>query len=96
MEIFHETWAQGRKAVGENAKSFFKIGAPLDGIVLNPKHPVFLGKPENRIISSLIYAGDARCFLSTLKYGEAVVSGGRHHAYERICETYQSAIEPKS
>ena len=64
--------------MGRDGGEFFAVGRAFDGVVLDPSHPALAERPLERLVSALIYAGDASCIAGTLRRGRWVVRGQVH------------------
>ncbi len=53
-----ETFLQGRRSNGVVQKEFFPVGSKLSGVLLDPKHICFEGKPKERRLAAYVYASD--------------------------------------
>jgi formimidoylglutamate deiminase len=91
-ELFKETWERGRLAAGLSTGEFFEVGEYFDGVELDTEHPIFIGKPKERILSALIYGGDLSCFKNTINSGEHIVSSGDHRAYAKTAENFKKTM----
>ena len=89
---FAWTWERGRMAAGATAGDYFAVGHPFDGIVVDPEHPIFGGKPAEKRLDALIYAGDASCFLSVYRRGRRLVDRGVHIRQAEIKQAYAKAM----
>lgn len=90
--LFQETWSSGQRALGLPAGEAFAAGTPFDAVVLDPDHPALYGKPADRRLSALIYAGDASVLKATIRRGVRLVDGGKHLKSKEIMESYQDSL----
>lgn len=76
--LFEDAWLGGRAAMGAApCDEYFEVGQPFDAVVLDPEHPVLYGRPPERRLAALLYAGDPSCFVGTLRRGAWLIRGGR-------------------
>lgn len=60
------------------------VGARADIVALNATHPSLLGRSEDALLDSLIFAARTSPVDAVWRAGKRVVTGGRHHASEMI------------
>lgn len=74
---FDDAWQGGRLALGFGTGDYFAPGMPFDAVILDQDHPVLHGRPPERRLAALIYAGDASCFVGTMRRGQWLIRGGK-------------------
>jgi formiminoglutamate deiminase len=67
-------------------------GASLDLVTLAPGHAALLGRHEDEILDSWIFAAGREAIDCVWRAGERLVSGGRHRDRERLIERYARAL----
>ncbi len=82
--LYRKSLLGGILAMGEEKSMPLSIGTFLDGVVLDPKHPVLYGLANKKILSSLIFSGDPSVYLGTLVRGKWIVKDGRHARYSEV------------
>ncbi|MBK25677.1 MAG: formimidoylglutamate deiminase [Halobacteriovorax sp.] len=54
--IFHKTQEAGLMAMGRSANDYFEVGNNFGGLLIQTDNPLFKDKPEEAILSTLIYS----------------------------------------
>lgn len=67
--------------------------APLDLVSLDAGHPALIGRREDEILDSWIFAAGRDVIDCVWRAGERVVSGGRHRRREAIVARYRRAAK---
>lgn len=91
-----EAWRRGRLSMGlfEDAmKGPWSAGTPFDAVIVSADHPLVAGKPAQRRLSSIIYAGDASMLRGVMRRGQWLVEHGQHHQRETILGDYVRTIK---
>jgi formimidoylglutamate deiminase len=91
-QIYLRTWTAGRAALGDASPVPFAVGAAFDAVVVDPEHPVVLGKPAARRLSAIVYGGDAALVRGVMRRGTWVVEGGRHARHDAIRKAFARAV----
>ena len=66
----------GRKAMGNNSSDFFKVGQPLNALVINDKHPLISTTNNNNLLNTIIYCSDVSMYEGTIANGTWRVKNG--------------------
>ena len=82
----------GRAAIGNNAAEYFKVGAPFDAIVIDATRPLIGSSSSEKLLSTLIYAGDPSFLLGTITNGSWRIRIGRHAEYDKILADFNRAM----
>ena len=90
--LLTEAWERGRSAMGLPKGDFFAEGEPLDAAIIDPDHPIMIGKPHERRVGSIVYAGDPTCLLGTMRRGKWLVKKGEHIGHELVKRSYRQAV----
>lgn len=90
--LFRQSWHGGYQTSHARSTELFKPQRPFDCIVLDKQHPLFLAKPIEKILSTLIYAGDPSCFAAILRKAQPVVCNQSHIRQDTIRETYRASF----
>lgn len=69
------------------------VGRPADIVSLNLRHPALLHRYGDAITDSYIFAAGRSAIDCVWRYGEKLVSGGRHLARDRVERAYDAALE---
>lgn len=87
-----KAWQSGRKSMGYESNSFFKIGQPLDAVVLDAKAPLIATSSLKNICNTIVYSSDQSHILGTLVSGKWKVINGIHENYNSILENFVKTI----
>ena len=90
---YHQALIAGREAMGNETKSYFEVGQPLDALIINATKPLIDNSSENYLLSSYVYSGDISWNLGTLINGEWVVKKGKHIEDEFFLKQFNNAIK---
>jgi len=82
----------GGLALGEPATPGFRPGTSFDAVILDSEWPLLAGRPTNRLLSTMIYAGDPSVLRGTIVNGQWVVREGRHREAESIGASYRATL----
>jgi formimidoylglutamate deiminase len=89
--LFGEAFAGGAMAAGLGDVGV-QAGAPADLVVLDDDAVELAARPRERILDSLVFAGNRRLVRHVMAGGQWVVRDGRHVARERIEAEYRAAL----
>ena len=89
--LFNATQKAGLLAMGIKDSRSLKVGDPFDVAVLNPEHPVLVGKAPKYLLSALIYSSDSSVFAGTIVAGNWVVNNGKHIKNREIADAFKKA-----
>lgn len=67
-------------------------GYLADWVVIDPDHPSLLGRPEEWLLSALVFAGDHSMIRRVRVMGEIVIEKGHHRKEDRIRREYNKAL----
>jgi formimidoylglutamate deiminase len=81
----------GAQALGVKAQ--LDVGDPADIVTLDLSHPSLLGKSGDALIDAFIFAAGAGAVDCVWRYGEKLVSGGRHRQRDEIVARYATTLE---
>lgn len=96
MKLLDSAWTAGRLAMGQEANEYFAPGQSFDAICLDLDHPILVGKPMARWISTAIYAGESTLIKGVLRRGEWVVEQGKHTKIEDISRRFRHSMRSLS
>ncbi|MEO9806464.1 MAG: formimidoylglutamate deiminase [Reichenbachiella sp.] len=82
----------GRKAMGNSNETYFKIGQPMDAVVIDSKSPLIATCEAKNILSTLVYSGDRTNVYGTLVDGEWKVKDGRHQKLDGILSNFKKSL----
>ncbi|MCC2975914.1 formimidoylglutamate deiminase [Sphingomonas sp. PL-96] len=83
--------AGGAAALG--AQGGIVVGAAVDIVSLDLDHPALLHREGDAITDSFVFAAGRSAIDCVWRYGDKLVSNGRHRARARIVQNYRSALE---
>ncbi len=90
QDIFTGAVNGGAQALGVTGG--LVIGGSADIVSLDARHPSLAGKSMPAILDGLLFAGGRGAIDHVWRRGEKLVSGGRHHARDRLAEDYRRAL----
>ena len=92
--LFEAALAGGTQALcpSGSGPAGIAAGALLDVVTLAAGHPALIGRQEDAILDSWIFAGDRSLVDCVWRAGRKVVSGGRHRDREAIVARYQRTL----
>ncbi|MGI9170293.1 MAG: formimidoylglutamate deiminase [Caulobacteraceae bacterium] len=82
----------GAQALGAWTDAGIRIGASADLIGLDETHPSLLGRREDALLDSWIFAARGGAVRTVWRRGEKVVSGGRHVRRDAIVAAYGRSL----
>ncbi|MEQ8715176.1 MAG: formimidoylglutamate deiminase [Cyclobacteriaceae bacterium] len=82
----------GRAAMGNKATEYFNVGRPFDAIVIDATRPLIATSSADKLLSTLIYAGDPSFLLGTITNGTWRVRNGLHSKYEEVLANFNRAM----
>ena len=82
----------GRAAMGNLNKDYFKVGEPFDAVLLDPKHPLFASSSKEKWLSTMVFSSDSSMQYGTVSKGKLVVKEGAHVEAEIIGEQFVEAV----
>ncbi|WP_163710017.1 formimidoylglutamate deiminase [Mangrovibacterium lignilyticum] len=68
--LLHQALVNGRKAMGVDNKSYFKIGSAFDAVVYNAKNLLYRQAGPDHLLPAIIYNSDSTNILGTIVAGE--------------------------
>lgn len=86
--IFTQAVSGGHQALGRTGKSGLVTGGQGNFVILDPMHPVILGKPPHAVIDSWLFAGDNSVVKDVAIDGNLVVIDGHHLAEEAVLNRF--------
>ncbi|GLB52395.1 formimidoylglutamate deiminase [Neptunitalea chrysea] len=72
-------WQSGRKAMGQSANEFFKIGASFDAVVIDASHPLLRTSGTKNLCNTIVYAQDVSNIFGTIVNGKWIVFNRDHY-----------------
>jgi len=90
--IFKEVWHAGRNAAGYEKSAYFSIGRSLDAVIIDEESPTLIQKPDDHLLSSIIYSGDQSMIKSTIVSGKTTYTNKSQTNYSQILSGYKKAM----
>ncbi len=81
----------GARALGQPAGGIAP-GRRLDAVVVDPDHPLLVGREDDRLLDAWIFSGNERTVRHVLVGGRWVVRDGRHALEEESAEAFRAVI----
>ncbi len=88
--LFDAALAGGAQALG--APAALVVGNAADILSLDATHPTLVGKADDAILDTLIFAGGRALIDTVWRYGRPVVVGGHHIARDAVSDRYRRTI----
>ena len=88
--LWREAAIGGARALG--VPGGIAVGASADIVGLDPNHSSLVGRTHGALTDALVFAAGRSAIDTVWRRGERVVSGGRHHARERIVRRYADTL----
>jgi len=89
----NQTLLAGRRAMGNLNTEYFKVGEPLNAVLLDANHPLIGTASDNNILNTAIYASDASMQYGTISQGQIVVKAGQHINFSEIHSDFSKTIK---
>jgi formiminoglutamate deiminase len=89
--LFTRAVTGGARALG--IEGHLKVGAAADIVSLDAGHPNLVGRTQDDILDSYIFAGSQGAVDCVWRYGRKCVTGGRHMDRDAIVATYRKTFE---
>lgn len=89
--LYQLTQRTARECLGKNAHDL-QLGTPLDGIEIDPNHPLVYGRESTSIFDSLIFAAGTDAISGTMRKGSWLVRHKKHINYKKIWTLYRNAL----
>ncbi len=94
VEMLDAAFHGGRAAMGfAPAEAYVAVGQPLDVVVLDPTHPLLQVCGADRMLATLIYAGDVTFIQTVIGAGRVMVRHGRHLAVQSARADFAAALQ---
>ncbi|UKN02642.1 formimidoylglutamate deiminase [Paracrocinitomix mangrovi] len=82
----------GRKAMGNNESIYFKIGEPLDAVLMDASSALIQTSKEANLASTFVYSTDVSMQYGTISKGKLVVKEGKHFLANSTSAKFVKAI----
>lgn len=83
----------GRKAMNNFIENYFSVGQPLNAVTYNLSSPLLAASGDNKLISTLVYAGSSRNAICTISRGKIVSMEGHHIHQSDITHRFVKTIQ---
>lgn len=81
----------GAQALG--GRGGLSVGEPADIVSLDLSHPGLVGKSDDALLDSFVFSAGTTAVDYVWRYGEKLVTGGRHRQRDEIVARYAPALE---
>lgn len=88
--LFEEVLAGGGQALG--ARTGLAVGSPADWIILDADHPSMMGRKDDALLDSFIFAAGRDAIAEVWCRGERLVADGRHVRRDEAVLRYRSVL----
>lgn len=82
----------GRAAMGNLTEGYFKVGESFDAIVIDATCPLTATSSSDKLLSTLIYAGDPTFLMGTITNGTWRIKNGLHANYDEILSGFKKVM----
>jgi formiminoglutamate deiminase len=89
-DLFRAAVTGGAQALGVSGG--LRRGRVADFVTLDRAHPAMIGRDDDALLDSWVFAGRHGAIDGVWRHGRQVVSGGRHIAREAILARYRTAL----
>ena len=86
-------WKTGRKAMGKQNDTFFKIGDTFDAVIMDAKSPLVATASIKHLCNTFVYSSDVSHQLGTLISGQWKTKNGQHLESEKITENFVKTMK---
>lgn len=83
----------GRKAMNNFNEEYFKIGEPLNALVIDADAPLIESSSLDQLTSTIVYTSDASMHLATISHGELITKSGKHIHGETITKRFKEVMK---
>jgi formimidoylglutamate deiminase len=88
--LFEAALSGGGRASG--CPGGLAVGSPADFLTLNVEHPALIGRNEDALLDSWIFAGGQPTIDCVWRAGHKVVAGGHHLQRDRLANRYRKVL----
>jgi len=82
----------GRKAMNNYCKNYFKIGEKFNAVLMDANSPLVACSSIDNLMSTFMYATDCSMQYGTISNGNLVVENGKHKNTNNICSNFVQVI----
>ncbi|RZJ64312.1 MAG: formimidoylglutamate deiminase [Flavobacterium sp.] len=86
-------WKSGRKAMGAQHETFFKVGDYFDAVVMDADSVLVATSSLKNLCNTFVYASDVSNILGTIVSGKWVVKNGKHASQNEIVMKFRTTME---
>ncbi len=91
-DLYRAALAGGAQALGADGGGLC-VGAPANILSLDAGHPALIGREDDAILDSFVFAARRDVIDGVWRAGRKVVSNGRHYRRDEITARYRQALE---
>ena len=90
--IFNAANAGGYQALCRPGAAGLQVGSRANFVLLDPDHPVLVGKPAEKILDSWLFAGDNGVVMDVAVNGQMIVRDRHHKREGEITRRFQAVM----
>ncbi len=91
LSLYRNALKGGAQALGRRIGTIAE-GARADIVVLDRSHPDLAGAERDTVLDVFIFSAGRAMIGQTMVGGKVVVTGGRHHARDKIAQRYRNVV----
>jgi len=85
-------WHSGRKAMGEQNETFFKVGDTFDAVVMDADCALTATSSVKNLCNTFVFSADVSNILGTIVNGNWVVKDGRHRDQSEVVRSFKRTM----
>lgn len=89
----HQSLLTGRKAMGNNNETYFKVGDYFNAAIYKADAPLLMNTSLDNITNTIVYAGDSNLNLGTICNGKLMVYKGVHKKKDKIITAFKTSLK---
>ncbi|MBD3582859.1 formimidoylglutamate deiminase [Flavobacterium selenitireducens] len=92
FNAIRSAWQSGRKAMGAQNETFFKVGDAFDAVVMDADSALAATASVKNLCNTFVYSADVSNILGTIASGKWVVRHGKHEAHAQNVEGFKRTM----
>ncbi|NUY82664.1 formimidoylglutamate deiminase [Flavobacterium sp. MAH-1] len=85
-------WESGRKAMGEQNETFFKVGDSFDAVVMDADSALVATASTKNLCNTFVYSADVSNILGTIVNGNWVAKHGKHLNHDQTVSDFKKTM----
>lgn len=85
-------WESGRKAMGEQNETFFKVGDSFDAVVMDADSALVVTASAKNLCNTFVYSADVSNILGTIVNGNWVAKSGKHLNHDETVLSFKKTM----